>query len=110
MREPEPTTPTMTMKISDVKAKLSSLINAVYRKETRILSEKAGIPIAALVSVADLERLTRLEREKAARRKALEAISKAFEDVPVAELEAQVSRILAEGPQPDEVEPERQLA
>ncbi len=87
---------TQTMKISDVKARLSRLVNAVYRKETRVLVEKAGIPVAALVSVRDLERLVQLEREKAARRTALEAISAVFEDVPTSELENRVSHIIAE--------------
>ena len=45
---------TQKMKISDVKNQLSSLVNEVYRKETRVLVEKAGIPVAALVSAGDL--------------------------------------------------------
>jgi len=88
---------TQTMKISDVKARLSSLVNEVYRKETRVLIEKAGIPVAALVSVGDLERLTRLDREWAAGTRALQEFSAAFQDVPVAELEERVAQIIAEG-------------
>ena len=88
---------TRTMKISDVKARLSSLVNEVYRKETRVLIEKAGIPVAALVSVGDLERLTRLDREWAAGTRALQEFSAAFQDVPVAELEERVAQIIAEG-------------
>ena len=61
MREPEPLT--QTMKISDVKNTLSSLVNKVYRKETRILIEKSGIPVAALVSADDLSRLQQLDRD-----------------------------------------------
>ncbi|MBA2597958.1 MAG: type II toxin-antitoxin system prevent-host-death family antitoxin [Chloroflexia bacterium] len=108
MTEQERTT--QTMKISEVKARLSSLVNEVYRKETRVLVEKAGIPVAALVTVKDLARLTQLEHEKSARWKALETISLAFEDVPLEELEAQLDRIAAEGPQLDDIEPTRKLA
>ncbi len=108
MREQAPNT--RTMKISDVKSQLSSLVNEVYRGETRVLVEKSGIPVAALVSVRDLGRLTQLEREKASRRKALETFGGAFEDVPLAEQEAQVSRIMAEGPQTDDAAPQRKLA
>jgi prevent-host-death family protein len=93
-----------TMKISDVKAKLSSLVNEVYRHETRVLVEKAGIPVAALVSVEDLERLTRLEREWAAGTRALQEFSAAFQDVPVTELEERVAQIIAEGRARDEAE------
>lgn len=37
-----PIVETKTMKISNVKAQLSSLVNEVYREERRILIEKAG--------------------------------------------------------------------
>jgi prevent-host-death family protein len=53
---------TQTMKISEVKNTLSSLVNKVYRKETRVLVEKSGIPVAALVSADDLTRLQQLDR------------------------------------------------
>ena len=48
MREQEPMT--QTMKISEVKNTLSSLVNKVYRNETRVLVEKSGIPVAAIIS------------------------------------------------------------
>ena len=53
---------TETMKISDVKNTLSRLVNKVYRGETCVLVEKAGIPVAALVSADDLQRLTQIDR------------------------------------------------
>jgi prevent-host-death family protein len=51
---PERTLETRTMKISEVKAGLSRLVNEVYRNERRILIEKAGIPVAALIPIKDL--------------------------------------------------------
>src|SRR3954447_18983861 len=95
MREQAPMT--QTMKISEVKNQLSSVVNRVYRKETRVLVEKAGIPVAALVSADDLARLQQLDRAWDAGTRALERISKAFADVPVDELEATVDQIIAEG-------------
>lgn len=95
MREQEPVT--QIMKISDVKNTLSSLVNKVYRKETRILVEKAGIPVAALVSTDDLRRLNQLDREWDQTTRALERFSAAFADVPVEELEAKIDQIIAEG-------------
>ena len=108
MTEKEPAT--RTMKISDVKARLSSLVNEVYRKETRVLVEKAGIPVAALVSIEDLERLTRLGGEWAAGTRALQEFSAAFQDVSTAELEERVAQIIAEGRAREGVEFERQPA
>ena len=56
---------TQTMKISEVK-QLNRLINQVHRRETRVLVEKGGIPVAGFVSAEDLERLDRLDRERRA--------------------------------------------
>jgi prevent-host-death family protein len=84
------------MKISEVKQQLNRLVNQVYRRETRVLVEKSGIPVAGIVSVEDLERLDRLDRERAERFKVLEEFGEAFKDVPVEELEREVARALAE--------------
>jgi prevent-host-death family protein len=108
MREQEPMT--QTMKISEVKNRLSSLVNEVYRKETRVLVEKAGIPVAALVSADDLRRLTQLDRAWNERTKAIERFSQAFADVSTAEAEAEVARIIAERRQRRAAEAERQPA
>lgn len=56
---------TETMKISEVRGQLNSLVNRVYRNETRVLIEKSGIPVAAMISVDDLNELRPLERERA---------------------------------------------
>jgi prevent-host-death family protein len=93
MRE-QPTTE--TMKISEVKQQLNRLVNRVYRHETRIMVEKSGIPVAAIVSAEDLRRLDRLDRERAERFKVLEEFGEAFKDVPVEELERETARALAE--------------
>lgn len=108
MREQDPLT--QTMKISDVKNTLSSLVNKVYRKETRVLVEKAGIPVAALVSAEDLNRLEQLDHAWDERTKAIERFSQAFADVPTEEAEAEVTRIIAERRQRRAAEAERRPA
>jgi len=85
-----------TMKISEVKQQLNRLVNQVYRHETRIMVEKSGIPVAGIVSPHDLERLARLDRERAERFKILEEFGEAFKDVPAEELEREVARTIAE--------------
>jgi prevent-host-death family protein len=84
------------MKISDVRGQLNSLVNRVYRKETRVVVEKSGIPVAGLVSAEDLQRLDRLDRERAERFGILDEMRAAFKDVPTAEIEQQAARTLAE--------------
>ncbi len=86
---------TQTMKISDVKNTLSSLVNEVYRQETRVLIEKSGIPVAALVSVDDLRRLSQLEQERDDPFQVIDELREAFKDVPPEEIERETDRIIA---------------
>ena len=101
---------TRTMPITEVKRALSRLVDEVQQGQTRVLIENSGFPAAALVSASDLERLAQLEQGKAERRRSLEAIGAAFADVPLEEIEAQLARISAEGPQVADEEPTRKLA
>ena len=89
--------PTQTMTISEATDLLSGLVEAVSRSETRVLIERGGMPVAALISAGDLERLQQLDVEWQTTTRALERISEAFADVPVAELEAKIDEIIAEG-------------
>ena len=92
----EQTPKTQTMKISEVKSRLSSLVNQVSRQETRILVEKAGIPIAALVSIDDLRQLALLDEERAERWRVLEAMRAPFRGVPAEEIERETAKAVAE--------------
>jgi prevent-host-death family protein len=94
MHEPGPIT--NTMKISEVKNHLSSLVNEVYRKKTRVLVEKAGIPVAALVSTEDLRQLARLDAQRAERRRVVAAMREAFRGVPPEEIERETEKAVAE--------------
>ena len=94
MREQAPMT--QIMKISDVKNTLSSLVNKVYRKESRVLVEKSGIPVAAIISVDDLTRLEQLEREREERFAVIDRMREAFKDVPAEEIEREAERSVAE--------------
>jgi prevent-host-death family protein len=94
MRERHPMN--QTMKISDVRGQLNTLVNQVYRKETRVVVEKSGIPVAAIVSTEDLARLNQLDQEQAARFSILDEMRAAFKDVPPEELEREAARALAE--------------
>jgi prevent-host-death family protein len=87
---------TQMMKASDARQHWSEVINAVARRRTRVLVEKSGVPVAAIISAQDLEELTRLEEQRRRDIETLARTAAAFEDVPVAELEAQVDAALAE--------------
>ncbi len=94
MSAPHPTT--QTMKISDVRSQLNTLVNRVYHKETRVIVEKSGIPVAAIVSTADLQRLDRFDQKHADSFKVLDEIRAAFAGVSPEETERETDRITAE--------------
>jgi prevent-host-death family protein len=106
----EPALSTQMVDVSDVDRRLSRLVDAVSRHETRVLAARAGVPIAAVISIEDLKRLERLDRQRASRLQAIAAISATLADVPLTELEAQLSRIATEGPTLDGAETEHKLA
>ena len=94
MCEQCPTTQTMT--ISAVKNTLSSVVTEVSRKQTRVLIEKDGIPVAALVSAEDLRILSRLDEKQAERRRVVDAMRAPFRDVPPEEIERETAKAVAE--------------
>ena len=94
MREAEPMT--QTMNVTQVRENWSKVITAVFRRQKRVVLEKAGIPVAALVSAEDLARLQRYDAERAADFAVLDRIGAAFADVPDAELERAVAKAVTE--------------
>jgi prevent-host-death family protein len=87
---------TETMKISDVRSNLNTLVNEVYRHEKRVIVEKSGIPVAAVISMRDLENFEFLKRRRAERFKIIEEMQSKFADVPVEEIERMAQQTVAE--------------
>jgi prevent-host-death family protein len=86
---------TQIMKASDARAQWSELLDRVTRRETRVLVEKSGVPVAAIVSATDLARLTQLEQEREQRLDAaLGRMRTAFSDVPEEQLTEEVAAII----------------
>jgi prevent-host-death family protein len=75
------------MKISDVRSQLNALVNRIYRNEARVIIEKSGIPVAAVVPVADLERLHVADQRAQKIQDALDRMSGSFAGVPAKEVE-----------------------
>ena len=90
MREPEPMT--QTMNVTQARENWSKTLTAVFKRQTRVVLEKAGIPVAALVSPEDLERLRRYDAERAERFSVIDRMREAFKDVPDEELEREIAR------------------
>lgn len=87
---------TQTIKASNVRQHWSQILNKVFKEETRVVVEKSGIPVAAVISPKDYERFTQMEQRRAERFRVLDEIGEAFKDVPAEEIEEQVAKAIAE--------------
>ena len=94
MREQEPMT--QTVNVSQARQEFAQLLNKVFRRETRVIVEKSGIPVAAIVSAQDLQELQRLEKQRAGAFKVIDEMRDAFADVPDEDLGRQVDRALSQ--------------
>lgn len=93
MPEREPIT--KTMKFTEARQQLSQVVNQVFRGETRVLMEKNGIPVVAIISARDLEQLRLAEAQRDQHFTALGESWRAFEGVPAAEVEPHVAKAVA---------------
>jgi prevent-host-death family protein len=74
-----------TLNASDVRSHWSQLINNVFRGETEIVVEKSGIPVAAIVSTKDYEKLQLIKQRQKKDFLFLKELRDAFEDEPEAQ-------------------------
>jgi prevent-host-death family protein len=86
---------TQTINASTARQEWSKILNKVFREETRIVVEKSGIPVAAIIPAEDLKRLDQLEKERADRFRILDEVKAAFKDIPEAEIEKETDKALS---------------
>ena len=89
-------TPAETLKFTEARPQLSELLNRVFRREARIIIKKGDIPVAALVSLNDLERLEKWDAEWEEGFEILDEIGAAFAGVSPEEIEREAAKALAE--------------
>jgi len=87
---------TQTIAASVARQQFSQILNNVFRREIRVVIEKSGIPVAAIVSADDLVTLRRFEAERQERFTVLDRMRDAFKDVPDSEVEQEVARAIAQ--------------
>ena len=87
---------TQTLKASDVRSNWSQLLKQVFLGETEVIVEKSGIPVAAIVSAQDYQKLQQI---KQARERGFAVINKmraAFSDQTDKEIEKNVKEAVKE--------------
>ena len=93
MREPPLT---QTLNIAQTCRDLNQLVDDVCRGVTRVVVEKSGAPVAAIISPSDLERFNRYEEERGRDFAALRRIGEAFSEVDPAEIEREAVKAVRE--------------
>lgn len=84
------------MKASEARKQWSQLLNKVFRGQTRVVVEKSGIPVAAVISAEDLGRFIKFEEQREKDFTILDEIGEKFQDVPAQEIEREVKQALVE--------------
>jgi prevent-host-death family protein len=92
---------TKIIKISALRNALSRVVYAVSNDENRVLIEKNGVPVAAIVSVSDLRRLVHYDRVNRDQEDddpfaVIDRIREAFKDMPAEEIEQETDYAIAE--------------
>ncbi len=85
-----------TLNATDVRARWSQLLLDVFNHKSRVLVQKSGIPVAAIIAADDLKRFQRFEQERAERFKVIEEGWEAFKDVDVGDVDVEVAKAVAE--------------
>lgn len=73
---------TKTINVTEARQNFSQLLNDVYRAKTRVVVEKSGIPVAAIISARDLERFNRWEAQRGRDFAVIDEAREAFKDDP----------------------------
>ena len=84
---------TKTIKASKVRQQFSQVLNQVFHKRVRVIIEKNGIPVAAIVSATDLKRLKNIEAEE---NKAVDEMRAAFSDFTEEQIIEDVAKVVEE--------------
>lgn len=94
MSKREPTV--RTVDANEVARTWSKLLNDVAESHDRVIVERDGTPVAAVISAADLERFRRLEGLAHFLDDREVAVSLSLKDVPIEEIEREAAKALAE--------------
>lgn len=90
------TIPTESLKFTEARARLSPLLDRVFQRKTRVRLYKGNTPVAAIVSIGDLETLERYEARRKEAFENMAKIAEGFKDVSPEELEAQIDAAVAQ--------------
>lgn len=89
-------TPTEIITLPDAEKEFGRVVAEVSGTRTRFLVENDGVPVAAVISAAELDRLDRLDAEWEDDFAIFDEIGEAFRGVDPEEIERETAKALAE--------------
>lgn len=81
--------------VAEARQRFSRILDNVRESDEAVIIEKSGVPVAAVVPLALLDRDRRWAAERAERVALLERMRVPFRDVPTREVETQVRKAIA---------------
>jgi len=87
---------TETMSEADSRARYSEILERVLQDEDRVIIEKDGVPVAAIVPLSVVRDAETTERRRQDLREAFEATRKAMRGIPPDEIEREIENAIAE--------------
>lgn len=88
------TMPIQILTTDTVQRRLAQLVDEIRRDRSRVLIQDADRPVAAIISIEELELLDRYERDSAEGLRILEEMRRPFEDESPEEIEKEVREAL----------------
>ncbi len=85
-----------TQNVSETRRTLSETLDRVRRRETRIVIERSGIPVGAIVSMDDLEDLRRVQERREEALRVFANVRSGFAGIPEEDAEREVWRAIEE--------------
>lgn len=89
-------TSTEVIELADAEEQFARVVAEVAGTRTRFLVESGGVPVAAVISVTELDRLDRFDAEWESGWEALDEIGAAFRGVDPEEIEREAAKAVAE--------------
>jgi prevent-host-death family protein len=83
------------MAVAEARQQFSRILDDVREGDQPVIIEKSGVPVAAVVPLAVLDRDRRWAAERTERIALLERMRRPFRDVPTEQIEAQVRKAIA---------------
>ena len=87
---------TLATEVVEASGPVADLADRVADGRTRLILERDGKAVAAVVSTKDLERLRQLDERRAELRQSLAVLAEPFKDLPPEEIQREVDRAISE--------------